>query len=88
MMKPLSVAIALLLTACSSGASERCSTMCKREAECAEKLAEGENFKYDADECVTACVALERDPATKKLVDRHQECAKAAETCEELMGCR
>lgn len=81
-------AVGSLVVGCSNGASPRCEKMCKREAECAEELSKSESFKFDQDECVRACVVLERDTASKLRVDEHEKCAQAASTCEELFECR
>lgn len=79
----------LLSDACAKPQSERCKDVCQRETECAEERSKGdENFPYDLDECIAACVALERDSAGKPLVDKHYACAEmAGDDCEALMSC-
>ena len=88
----LSLSLALsLVSSCSKTQDERCRTVCQRETYCAERRSELEddNVPYDLDECVAACVALERDSAGKRSVDKHVDCAqKAGESCEALMECR
>jgi hypothetical protein len=80
-----------VVSSCSKTQDERCRTVCQRETDCAERRSELEddNVPYDLDECVAACVALERDSAGKRLVEKHVECAQlAGESCEALMECR
>jgi hypothetical protein len=82
--------VLLLAGACDAGGSKRCKAVCRRHAECADKrvAAGDESAKYDVDECIAACVNLERDNEGKKIVDRHIECAKNAASCDELAACR
>ena len=94
MYRPQLAVIALAIAAlsgCSEAQSERCRDVCQQETECAAKSGEAsdDGFKYDQDECIAACVALERDPDGKMLVDKHIECAKKAGTsCASLLQCR
>jgi hypothetical protein len=93
MKRSLIVALAWALfglCSCTSSQSARCKQVCQQETECA---AEGKvndtDSPYDLDECVAACIALERDSASRHLVEEHVECAKkAAGSCEKLMQCR
>lgn len=91
-LQSLCLAIACLAAcACSKPQSERCRNVCQQESVCAAGAAEASNdeFKYDQDECVAACVALERDSDGKQLVEKHVECAKkAGHDCQALMACR
>ncbi len=87
--------IALILVstaamACGDPQSEHCRSVCRQETECAEsKTKLDEDFPYDLEECIEACVRLERDNAGKILVDKHVECAKkAGDDCQALMDCR
>lgn len=77
-------------SACDEAQSERCRSVCQKEAVCAESRQDPEeSIPYDYDECVAACVALERDTASKLLVDKHVACAdEAGDSCEALMKCR
>ncbi len=78
------------LSSCTGAESERCKQVCQQETECAaERKINEEDSPYDLDECVAACIALERDSASRHLVEEHVECAKkAAGSCEKLMQCR
>lgn len=89
-MRRLPLLAILLLFACSKARSERCKTVCQQETDCAEKNSDDpDSFPYDLDECVAACIGLERDTENKKLVDQHIECAKkAGSDCKALMDCR
>ncbi len=91
----LALGLLLLATACSSeGASNECKEVCRREASCVDQLAdEGkeddeEQNKFDQGECIAACDALSRDEVGKKLVEKHQECAKNAKDCAALLECK
>ena len=77
-------------TNCGETQSEPCRNVCQKEAECAEnRLDPDESIPYDLDECVAACVALERDTAGKRMVEQHIKCAeKAGDSCEALMECQ
>jgi len=81
--------------ACSSeGTSSECKDVCRREASCVDQIGdEGkeddeEQNKFDQSECIAACDALSRDEVGKKLVERHQECAKNAKDCAALLQCK
>ncbi len=81
-------AILLLATACTEPRSERCKTVCEREAECAEQSPTKADFRFDEQECVSACAALERDTQGKQYVRRHAECVqKAGPSCEQVYAC-
>ena len=83
-------AVCALAFACTGSQSERCKKVCQQETECAplQKL-ENEASPYDLDECVEACVALERDTEARHLVDEHVKCAEESKgDCERLMQCR
>ncbi len=93
-MKALLVSLLIsslpLLFSCTGPKSERCKQVCQLETDCAakRKLNE-EEAPYDLDECVAACIALERDSASRHLVEEHVACAEAAAgSCEKLMECR
>lgn len=88
-MRLVALIVLITLAACSEPRSEDCKSVCQRETDCAEQQSNlVENYPYDLDECVAACVALERDKEGKLLVERHVECAKKATDCDELMECR
>lgn len=74
---------------CGETESERCRSICQKEADCAESRENpDESYPYDVDECTAACASLERDTTTKHMVDSHAECAsKAGESCEALKRC-
>lgn len=79
-----------LLSSCTEKQSERCKQVCQQETECAaERNINQEESPYDLDECVAACINLERDIASRHIVEEHVECAKkAAGSCEQLKLCR
>ncbi|MCP4443839.1 MAG: hypothetical protein GY811_00655 [Myxococcales bacterium] len=89
----LSLLVCALLVpslACSKVKSERCQDICQKETDCAEQRGrDGETYPYDLDECIDACVGLERDSNNRKKVDNHKKCAdKAGDSCEALLECR
>lgn len=77
------------LSACTAPQSERCKKVCQLETECAaQPKIQRESIPYDLDECVAACIALERDSDGRHLVEQHVECTKKAEgSCDQLMKC-
>ena len=81
---------ALVLSACTAPQSERCKTVCQQETDCAaQRNIQEESFPYDLDECVAACVALERSNEGRQLVEKHIECANNANgDCKALEQCR
>lgn len=90
-LRTLALATALLaLSSCTEQQSARCKQVCQQETECAaERKINEDDIPYDLEECVAACIGLERDKASKHLVDKHVECAKqAAGSCQALMLCR
>ncbi len=80
----------VLMSACKGAQSERCKQVCQQETDChAERNVNEEESPWDLDECIAACIALERDNASHKIVDDHIQCAKeAAGDCAKLMLCR
>ena len=78
------------MSACKGPQSERCKQVCQQETECATKRkVNEEESPYDLDECIAACINLERDSASRELVEEHIKCAKeAAGDCTQLMLCR
>ena len=75
----------LLLAGCVRGAGSRCETVCRREADCADKL---ELPDGDFSSCLEACNELERDQVTARAVEAHVACVAAAESCAAVMDCR
>ena len=86
----LSALCALLVCSCTAPQSERCKKVCQQETDCAaQRKIQEESFPYDLDECIAACVALERGIEGRESVERHIECANKADTdCEALLQCR
>jgi len=81
-------AILLFASACTEPRSERCKTVCEREAECAEKAPTRADFRFDEQECVSACAALERDTQGKEYVRRHADCVQdAGSSCAAVYAC-
>jgi hypothetical protein len=64
--------------------------VCRREAECAATLnGQGnEGIRYDQDECIRACVSLERDAKMKARVEAQWECVKKYNTNNDCEGMR
>lgn len=73
---------------CTQPRSERCTSVCAREAECREELGHDTDDGFDEKECVAACASLETDKATAPLVAAHTTCVKAATTCPAVLGCK
>jgi len=83
------VLIGQLSAGCGEVRSQQCETVCRQEATCAEERENaGTSYPYDKDECIAACVALERDVEGKIFVQHHVECAHQATTCNQLLLCR
>jgi hypothetical protein len=72
--------------ACTEPRSERCKYACEREAKCSEDT-DSKDFRFDAQECVSACAALERDAEGERYVKRHADCVAAAKSCNEVYAC-
>ena len=80
-MKLILVALVpwVFLISCTAEQSEDCQEVCRQETECAAKRKQaGEDFPYDLDECVKACITLERDKASQQAVKDHVKCAREA----------
>ncbi len=94
MLLRIALGLLLLATACSSeGSSSECKNICQREASCVEQNDgkdedDEEQNKFDQSECIAACDALSRDEVGKKLVEKHQECAKQAKDCAAVLQCK
>ena len=71
---------------CTEPRSARCKTVCEREAECADS-SEGAVYRFEQQECISACAALERDAEGKQFVARHVACVNKAQTCDEMHKC-
>ena len=74
----------LLLAGCVRSAGTRCEMVCRREADCADKL---ELPGGDLGACVEACHELEREAVTARQVEAHVRCVGAADSCEAVMAC-
>jgi hypothetical protein len=76
-----------LAAACREPWSERCTAVCRTEAECAEALADPAIEVHRA-ECVRTCSELERTAAGKQLVTAHVACVgDAGADCVTLLAC-
>jgi hypothetical protein len=67
--------------ACTEARESECKDVCEREAGCADSI---ENYKFDQDECISACSALMRDEEGKAYVHKHKECVDKADSCQDL----
>jgi hypothetical protein len=83
----IALGLATSLPGCTSSRSGRCIDVCEREAQCVDKTGFKTDIPFDRTECVAACTALERDPAGRTLVDKHQACVQGAGTCSEVVRC-
>jgi hypothetical protein len=79
-----------LMSACTGAQSEQCKDTCQQETTCAAQKSSLEgNYPWDLDECIGACVALERDAEGRKQVESHVRCVKeAAGDCEKILNCQ
>jgi len=68
-MKRIFIGALLLVAACTEERSPECKDVCEREARCAES---SDSYRFDQNECVSACSALWRDKAR---------------TCDEVYAC-
>lgn len=84
--RSLAAAVALAAVACTAPKSKVCRSVCSRESGCIESRPSDEST-FDEGECIAACAALERDPATKGLVTGHAACVAKATTCPEVLTC-
>jgi hypothetical protein len=82
-VRSVALGLVLLLAGCGRGAGTRCERICRAESDCAEKL----QLDGDTNGCIEACSALERDPATLRLVDEHARCVLSAPTCDAMLDC-
>lgn len=44
-------------------------------------------MEFDRSECVEECLALDREPSTQPLVERHVSCVDRAASCEVVLAC-
>jgi len=72
---------------CSAQRSEQCTSICEREAECAEEHA-ADGFKFDKGECLAACTALERKADGETKVIEHRDCVRRASDCRAVFACK
>ena len=87
MMRVLAL-IGLFVFGCADSQSPRCKTVCEREGECTEQIAdEDKRPSFDKRECTADCTNLSRDREGKELIEAHLACADSAKTCEQLLQC-
>ncbi len=70
------------LAGCTEPRNEACRKVCEQEASCYDSV---DNYRFDQDECTTACSALMRDAEGKKFVDNHIKCVDEHPGCDELL---
>ena len=69
------------LAGCTEPRNEACRKVCEQEASCYDSV---DNYKFDQDECTTACSALMRDGEGKVFVQEHIKCVDDAPSCTDL----
>ena len=89
-VRAAALALLIAIAACTAETSKQCRRVCARQGECeSAAAAAGSDTAFDEGECVAACAALERDPATAGLVTSHVDCvAKAGTDCPAVLECR
>jgi|SRR5678815_355844 hypothetical protein len=83
-MAPMRILLlgALLFSAsCTEARDKECVQVCEKESSCADTI---DNYRFDQDECVTACSALRRDTQGNEYFKRHMECVNDAPSCPDL----
>ncbi len=75
------LALSAALAGCTEPRNEACRKVCEREASCYDSV---DNYKFDQDECTTACSALMRDGEGKEFVQQHIKCVDDAPSCDDL----
>jgi len=83
-MKRIFIGALLLVAACTEERSPECKDVCEREARCAES---SDSYRFDQNECVSACSALWRDKDGNQFVKHHIDCMNKARTCDEVYAC-
>jgi hypothetical protein len=71
----------LLLAACTETRDPACVDVCEKEGSCADKI---DSYRFDQNECVSACSALRRDTEGQQYFERHKECVDKAASCDEI----
>jgi len=81
------VVIAVILAGCTQPRSERCKSVCGREAECADSTKT--TISFDEKECIAACAALENDAANNAArVVKHTDCVNRQQSCAAVLECQ
>jgi hypothetical protein len=81
------VLVGLLIAACTQARSERCKSVCAREAECIDVTKSA--IPFDEKECVAACAALENDTSDNGAkVIKHVECVNRQQSCAAVLDCQ
>jgi hypothetical protein len=74
-------ALLLSAAACTEPQDGLCKSVCEKEGSCADTR---DNYRFDPDECISACTALMRDKEGKAYVERHKACVDQAPSCDHL----
>jgi hypothetical protein len=81
------VVIAILVAGCTQPRSQRCKSVCAREAECADSVKTAVSF--DEKECIAACAALENDANDNAAkVVKHVDCVNRQQSCAAVLECQ
>ena len=88
MRRVVVIAMAIFLwSACTQPRSERCKSVCGREAECADSIKTAVSF--DEKECIAACAALENDATDNAAkVVKHVDCVNRQQSCAAVLECQ
>ena len=73
---------AAAMTGCTEPRNEACRKICEQEASCYDSV---DNYRFDQDECTTACSALMRDNQGKQYVQRHIDCVNDNSSCDDIL---
>lgn len=81
--------LALGALACGSSGSKRCEQICRREADCAERVYDDDDDerKVDRAECVDLCTELDRSSEGAAIVTAHEKCVMNAPDCPAVLAC-
>ena len=90
-MRRVVVAAVLLLAStgggCTQPRSERCKSVCGREAECVDTTKT--TISFDEKECIAACAALENDASNNAAkVVKHADCVNKQQSCAAVLECQ
>jgi len=73
--------------ACTQPRSQRCKSVCAREAECVDVTKSA--VPFDEKECVAACAALENDTTDNAAkVVKHVDCVNRQQSCTAVLDCQ